>query len=541
MNEKLTLQDLVDQLALKKGIAKKDAELFLKEFFSVLTDTVCANEPVKIKEFGTFRLTTVSRRESVDVNTGDKIEIPAHYRLSFQPDKDLKEIVNKPFASFESILLEGGDDKDNMAFELPSHIATSLLEPENSDVNLEINEDTTLPDTAEVVEVEVQDVQENLIVEETIEVAPESKEEQTSVDESKPAEVIEISQPEIAVPKIPKVEIRSKMLKDHPDSVHLTPSFEYSYSTTLDAPEGVQEILSSIKNKSKEIISENIVDTTPVFEESLTSDVSEKEIPPYPPVKELEQEEGLSRNLLSENGEEVTNVIGENEEKQENVEDETAYDDIPEFYSYQPSFWTMVWRRMPLILFVIIILGMLTYAFLTLFDVKYDSNYLFGKKAKLSVTADSLSDEIDVLALDSVAEETSKRLDSLKRQSHEENKAVLSSPAENIPNVKKAESKLLSQKPAVATDQSVEKETIKVGSTLRSLANQYYGSNIFWVYIYEENKNIIDDPDAIPLGLKITIPKAEKYGINPKDVNSVNIAKEKGLDITRKLRQKRLQ
>lgn len=108
MNEKLSLQDLVDLLSKKAKITKKDADSFYRELFQLVLERIFDNDFVKIKDFGTFKLISVSSRESVNVNTGEKIEIPSHYKLSFIPDRILKTLVNKPFSQFETILLEDG-------------------------------------------------------------------------------------------------------------------------------------------------------------------------------------------------------------------------------------------------------------------------------------------------------------------------------------------------------------------------------------------------------------------------------------------------
>ena len=110
MNEKLVLQDLVEALSKKAKISKKEADLFFRELFQLILERIFENDLVKIKDFGTFKLTSINSRESVDVNTGEKIEIPAHLRFSFLPDKALKNLVNKPFSQFETILLEDGVD-----------------------------------------------------------------------------------------------------------------------------------------------------------------------------------------------------------------------------------------------------------------------------------------------------------------------------------------------------------------------------------------------------------------------------------------------
>ena len=104
-NKKLNLQDIIDMVAVGQKITKEDAETFVKAFFSLIQESLSEDNPIKIKDFGTFKLMLIQARESVNVNTGEKIEIPAHYRFSFSPATALKELVNKPFSVFESTLL----------------------------------------------------------------------------------------------------------------------------------------------------------------------------------------------------------------------------------------------------------------------------------------------------------------------------------------------------------------------------------------------------------------------------------------------------
>ena len=113
-NNKLHLSDIVEMVSARQNISKEEADVFVKTLFSVVQDTVSEDKPIKIKDFGTFKLTLIHARESVDVNTGEKIEIPAHYRFSFHPATALRELVNKPFANFETTLLHGDFQHDNI-------------------------------------------------------------------------------------------------------------------------------------------------------------------------------------------------------------------------------------------------------------------------------------------------------------------------------------------------------------------------------------------------------------------------------------------
>ena len=137
MNDRLSLQDLIDLLAKKQEITKKEAEVFLRELIAVISETIESNESVKIKDFGTFKLVKVNARKSVDVNTGEAIEIAAHYKLSFTPDKLLKEAINRPFAHFESVVLEEGVSFDNIEKD-----ETVNIEEADEEEDVSVDEDT---------------------------------------------------------------------------------------------------------------------------------------------------------------------------------------------------------------------------------------------------------------------------------------------------------------------------------------------------------------------------------------------------------------
>ncbi|HHW81185.1 MAG TPA: HU family DNA-binding protein [Bacteroidales bacterium] len=108
MSSKLNMQDIIDLLVAKSDISKEKAEKFIVELFNLIEKGLSTDELIKIKNLGTFRLTPIQERESVDVNTKEKILIPAHKRISFIPASLLKTTVNKPFAHFETTPLNDG-------------------------------------------------------------------------------------------------------------------------------------------------------------------------------------------------------------------------------------------------------------------------------------------------------------------------------------------------------------------------------------------------------------------------------------------------
>ena len=108
MNEKITLQDLVELLSEKSGMTKKNADAFFRAMFDLIEDALTNEKYVKVKGLGTFKLTEVDSRESMNVNTGERIEIQGHTKISFTPDTTMKELINKPFSHFETVVLNDG-------------------------------------------------------------------------------------------------------------------------------------------------------------------------------------------------------------------------------------------------------------------------------------------------------------------------------------------------------------------------------------------------------------------------------------------------
>lgn len=131
MNNKISLPELSEAVALTTGYNVKACELFLRELFAIVAETVAAGENVKIKGIGSFKSTIVEERKSVNVNTGEQMIIPSHRKVSFSPEKALAEAINAPFAIFEPV-------------ELNDDVTDQMLN--NTDVN--VNEAEEVKDNA---------------------------------------------------------------------------------------------------------------------------------------------------------------------------------------------------------------------------------------------------------------------------------------------------------------------------------------------------------------------------------------------------------
>lgn len=143
---KFSLNTLGKLLADKSGLSQVEAELFIRKMFDVCNQGLEADKQVKIKWLGTFKVQATKDRESINVNTGERFTIEGRDKLTFTPDNILKEIVNKPFAQFETVVVNDGvnfdeiDEKfgEEQAEEAPSEVIDFLDEEEAATPNPDV-------------------------------------------------------------------------------------------------------------------------------------------------------------------------------------------------------------------------------------------------------------------------------------------------------------------------------------------------------------------------------------------------------------------
>ncbi len=146
MNERTTLQDLALGLAHRKGLTRREAEAFARAVFDVVADYVVAEGLVRVKGFGTFKLLTVESRESVDINTGERIVIEPHLRVSFTPHSAMRDAVNRPFAEFQTVMLNDATSTEDMEY-VPQEELTPSVELQPDTINS--NDNNGAPDGTE--------------------------------------------------------------------------------------------------------------------------------------------------------------------------------------------------------------------------------------------------------------------------------------------------------------------------------------------------------------------------------------------------------
>ena len=241
MNEKITLQDLVELLSEKNDMTKKNADAFLRCMFDLIEEALTNEKYVKIKGLGTFKLTEVDSRESMNVNTGERIEIQGHTKISFTPDTTMKELINKPFSHFETVILNDGVELEDTPFdiepkveEMADEMVEKIIEEPQVEVEpvvedkVEVAEEPVVspvvdepipveevsesveeePKEVEAAVVEEPEVPEPVVIEEKpveVEEKVEPVEEEISEEVSIPEEKVE-EKPEIFVPEAPRAE-----------------------------------------------------------------------------------------------------------------------------------------------------------------------------------------------------------------------------------------------------------------------------------------------------------------------------------------------
>ncbi len=394
MNNRLTIQELAGLLADYTGKDANSSELFLREFIAVVSEGVYTDKLVKVKGLGTFKIILVEKRESIHVNTGERFVIPGHYKFSFLPDKELRELVNKPFSFFETTEL--GENVDFTDMDVVAD------EPETKEAEDESTEEMILEERC-LLEDEHLLRGEDMVIpsEEKLAISPEG----TSVGQS---ESVGEETPELVVDESPD--------KCGPES--------------------------------------------PVEEEKAGSDV---------------------------------------ERKKKHA------------------------KRIPLLVVFVF--------FLVLFNVGLYLNrfHFFGADEKTPVLKEDpvVSTEEDTLLFE--PEEAGEQ--ELVTQTDSSTVVIDTT---SVPVGREAPpfmEEIAEVRAEAVSSPVIARVKIERGSRLTLISLKYYGSKLFWVYLYEYNKAIIKDPNNVPIGTTIEVPAPEVYGIDCRDRSSVEKAAARQTEI----------
>lgn len=137
---RLTINSLAKLLMQKHGLDKNEALQFLTAVFETVQYGLQKDKQVKVKGLGTFKVIEVEARESINVNTGERLLIESHSKITFVPDTAMKDLVNKPFSSFETVILNDGvnfDDMETASQVVKKEIETLIEQPDGDDETME--------------------------------------------------------------------------------------------------------------------------------------------------------------------------------------------------------------------------------------------------------------------------------------------------------------------------------------------------------------------------------------------------------------------
>ena len=214
---KLTINDIAGVLVDKNGLDRREANQFVTELFAVIMERLNAGEQVKVKGLGTFKIIGVEARESVSVRTGERVTISGHSKLTFIPDATMKELVNKPFSQFETVVLNDGVEFDDMKVDTKDETKDEELEEESEET---VVEETVVEETV-VEEAAVEEtVAEEAVVEEAA--VEEAAVEETVVEKTDTADavaeehLVEVAEEDAPVEEANNEEIMEDNDKKHP-------------------------------------------------------------------------------------------------------------------------------------------------------------------------------------------------------------------------------------------------------------------------------------------------------------------------------------
>ena len=196
------IKDLARFLVEKHGIKLADAELFISLMTEIINEGVHRERQVKIKGLGTFKLTSVSSRESIDVNTGERIVIEGRDKLSFAPDNAMKELVNQPFSQFETVVVNDGVELEDEYKEQAEE--TAPAEEKKEIVEEKAVEEIELPREEPV---------------EPIVVVSEMSAETMSVEEKKQEDKVQETISETNVSEVEQIEMAQETIETASDNV----------------------------------------------------------------------------------------------------------------------------------------------------------------------------------------------------------------------------------------------------------------------------------------------------------------------------------
>lgn len=493
MNDKVTLQDLAVELAKRHQLEGADAESFIKMFFTLIEDGLAADKYVKIKGLGAFKLTEVDSRESIDVNTGKRIEIQSYTKVSFTPDAAMKNLINRPFSHFEPVILNEGTTMEAME---------AGLQPEEADME-DADESEAAGEDIEVPEATGQ--------------ASTGEEEQSEQDEPAESEKAIIEEEESAAPvalptEDPAVPVASVDARPVTDSAESVVSAE-SEDTEVEKPAEPIETAESLEQT--DTLSQGTAEIGPEVVEPMNT---------------------------PETADEETNAVtaDESENAEPSVEKpvETTVSNQVEVSQEQKRPFCYPWCMIAAILLIGVLVGGAA-CWILMSGRRYIPENIYRKiMAQEEMLEQRSSGEKPAAGFQQPAADTTlvtaQETDTVNNPVEQQETAIQS--ASRIENKKKTESETTGIK-SVAPEKTSAAEknkqgstattkvetladtveytitgtkashTIQPGESMVKLAARFYGNKKLWPYIARYNRENIKNANNVPIGTVVKIPE----------------------------------
>jgi DNA-binding protein HU len=285
---KSAIQLITSALAKQHNLSADDAAAFVDAFFDIISSELKNGNQVKIKGLGTFKVQAVKPRESVNVNTGERVLIEGHDKISFTPDTVMKELVNKPFSQFETVVINDGVDTEELE-RIPA-------EDSSDEVKSELVDDATTKNTSE----------EKLLVEEERTEVEDTKEDTNNISSVKGGAEIE-AEDNLNEKNLP-IDVIEEPTTEENEAIF---DSEEKPSNSEEKKEEKQEVTKEVDSKVNSIVESKVDAIVEPKVEEETIEVEVKSVQSVPNTSE-EREESSNENNIDKkelpNSSEPTNI-----------------------------------------------------------------------------------------------------------------------------------------------------------------------------------------------------------------------------------------
>ena len=539
--DKISSQEMTDQVAASLSVSKRVAEEFLKSLFAEIEETLLNGEPVKIKNLGTFKMQWNEPRKSVNVQTGEVIILDGYNKVTFTPEIELKDAINEPYSHLDAVELDESSGQSESSQPEASQVIPEVTEGLRnlseqafeikgllSEINaLSIKEKAPQP---KVRDYEIPDY-ELILIDEEPETVP-------NIEETEDTEETEETDKEEAIEEInltaELIEIQASFVEETATAPTLVEDANLVEEAQIELTEvvKVEEQIIDREEKNEVVETIEVVEETEVFENN----------------ENIEDTQKLEQHTQEEE------IAYKKESKSEEPAYSPLYEQIPQL-SYQPSNTELKEavsspfilgktkkkrKGLKFLLVLILLLGLITggiyiaYAGSSCFSCwfkytllseenrdtadKYWSNvkgwFDFSDKKEAS-TPQKTNTTPKAVANDSVHTDTILETEDSTSQEVTEQKVVEAPDSFDIAFKNRRNYTVF-----------IGEETISEGTRLTTVSQQYYGKREFWVYIYEANRDNIVHPDRITPGTVVKVPKVDPRIIDKKNPKCLQKVRE---------------